>query len=136
MKNIALAILLIVAGTSAADDGSAAGSAAGGSADVQSFRTRPPEDPQKACFALLNTNPAFAKAIVESSNRQIDQQTVDAHDAAIKKVAQDESHVVYAYAALWVIVALLVAFMWMRQQKLKVEIEALRRDLSKAEAKS
>jgi hypothetical protein len=42
--------------------------------------------------------------------------------------------VIYAYAAMWAIAALLLAFLFMRQQALKLEIATLRRDLAKAEA--
>ena len=82
----------------------------------------------------MNADPAFATSIVRTADKRIDEQTIKAHDDAIKKIGQEEGHVIYAYGALWVITALLVAFMWMRQQKLKTEIAALRRDLTKAES--
>ena len=43
---------------------------------------------------------------------------------------------IYAYAAMWAIAALLVVFLFFRQQALKTEIANLKRDLSKVEDKA
>jgi CcmD family protein len=42
--------------------------------------------------------------------------------------------VIYAYAAMWIIAAGFVVFLWRRQRGLEAEIEHLRRDLDAAEA--
>ncbi|MFT3698460.1 MAG: hypothetical protein QM831_35275 [Kofleriaceae bacterium] len=125
MKKVIL-VLLLVSGAAFADgsaDGS--GSAAGSAA---------PESPEhQACVAAMNADPKFADSIVKSADKRIDQKTIDAHDAAIKRIAENDQHVLWAYAALWVIAAGLVGYMFMRQQKLKSEIEMLKQDLAKAE---
>jgi hypothetical protein len=139
MKKLILATILVLAGVAVADDGSngsAATGAVGAGSDVQSLRMRPPPDPKQACFDLLNHDPEFVKAIIDVADKQIDQKTIDAHKDALYHIQKNENHVIYAYAAMWVIAALLVAFLWLRQQALRNEIETLRRDLSKAEAKS
>jgi hypothetical protein len=120
MKKLIL-IMLLVGGVAAAQGSGAASMPAA-------------QDLHKVCADAMNADPVFAKSIVLTAYKQIDEATIKAHDEAIKNVAQKESHVIYAYGALWVLVALLVAFMWMRQQKLKVEIDMLRRDLAKAES--
>lgn len=119
----AILVLLLCCGAAFAD-----GSGSGSAAAV-------PESPEhKACVAAMNADPAFADQIVHSADKRIDQKTIDAHDAAIKRIAENDSHVLWAYAALWVIAAGLVGYMFMRQQKLTAEIAALRQDLAKAES--
>jgi hypothetical protein len=128
MKKLALIVVLLV-GRVAAAQGS------DHSAPMPADVTAPAaKDLHKTCADAMNADPAFAKSIVLTADKQIDERTIQAHDDAIKKIAQEDGHVIYAYGALWVIVALLVAFMWLRQQKLKAEIAALRRDLTKAES--
>jgi hypothetical protein len=120
MNKLALIVVLLVGGVAAAQGSGQSAPAA--------------TDLHKVCADAMNADPAFAKSIVLTADKQIDEKTIKAHDDAIKKIAQADGHVIYAYGALWVITALLVAFMWMRQQKLKNEIAALRRDLTKAES--
>jgi hypothetical protein len=132
MKKLILVLLLVCGVASAQGSGAAAMPAPPPTA--QPPVPAPAQDLHKICVDAMNADPAFAKSIVLTADKQIDEKTIQAHDAAIKKIAQEESHVIYAYAALWVIIALLVAFMWMRQQKLKTEIALLRRDLTKAES--
>jgi hypothetical protein len=122
MKKLALIVMLFVGGVAAAQGA------------AQPPLPPPAQDLHKVCADAMNADPVFAHAIVVTADKQIDERTIKAHDDAIKKIAQEDGHVIYAYAALWVITALLVAFMWMRQQKLKLEIAALRRDLTKAES--
>jgi hypothetical protein len=132
MKKLIL-IMLLVGGVASAQ-GSGAATMPAPPAPVPVQVPRSPAELHQICADAMNADPVFAKSIVLTADKQIDQQTIDAHDAAIKKIAQEESHVIYAYGALWVITALLVAFMWLRQQKLKTEIAMLRRDLTKAES--
>jgi hypothetical protein len=114
MKKLTLILVLLVGGVAAAQG-------------------TPAPDLHKICADAMSADPAFAKSIVLTADKQIDEKTIKAHDEAIKKIAQEDGHVIYAYGALWIIIAVLVAFMWMRQQKLKNEIAMLRRDLAKAE---
>jgi hypothetical protein len=84
----------------------------------------------------MNADPNFAKSIELTIDKRIDQQTIDAHEDAFHHIQKNENHVIYAYAAMWVIAALLVAFLFLRQQALKAEIAALRRDLQHVEDKA
>jgi hypothetical protein len=133
MKKLILIMLLVGGVASAQGSGAASMPAPPAPVPVQ-VPTRTPAELHKICADAMNADPVFAKSIVVTAYKQIDEATIDAHNAAIKKIAQEEGHVIYAYGALWVITALLVAFMWMRQQKLKTEIAMLRRDLTKAES--
>lgn len=54
------------------------------------------------------------------------------HENAAKAIAKNEKHVVLAYAALWVLAAGFLLFLWRRQQALKTEIANLKRDLEAA----
>ena len=93
---------------------------------------QPAQDPavlRKTCVDALNTNPDLAKQIAATFDRRIDQETINAHEEAAKRIQRNESHVYLAYAAMWVIAALFVGFLWFRQQALKAEIARLRRDL-------
>jgi hypothetical protein len=80
----------------------------------------------------MNADPAFAKSIAATVDKQIDQKTIDAHVQANNFIAKNERHVLLAYGAMWVIAALFVAFLWLRQQKLRAEILQLRKDLDAA----
>ena len=134
MKKLLLIVMLFVSGIAAAQGSGAASMPAPPAPDRVPVPTRTPAELHQICADAMNADPVFAKSIVVTAYKQIDEATIDAHNAAIKKIAQEEGHVIYAYGALWVITALLVAFMWMRQQKLKIEIATLRRDLTKAES--
>jgi hypothetical protein len=89
-----------------------------------------------ACVAAMNADPKFAESIVKTADEQAalerDKATVAAHKDANFKVQRNERHVIYGYAAMWVIAAGFVIFLWRRQQALKLEIVALRRDLEAA----
>jgi len=87
---------------------------------------------QQQCRDALNADPAFAKLVADKLNIQIEQKIVDAHEEANHHIQKNEAHVIYAYAAMWVIAALFVIFLFFRQQALKTEIGALRRDLEAA----
>ena len=138
MKKLALALVLLVVllvARIAAADGS------GGSADVAQFRPQVPPsaesaigDRRAACVAAMNKDPEFARSIILVADKQIDEQTIAAHQDALHHIQKNESHVIYAYAALWVIAALLLAYLFMRQQALKAEIATLRMDLRRSES--
>src|SRR5262249_14453620 len=94
---------------------------------------------RKACTDAVNAHPAFAASMVQTADEQAalerDKATLAAHTDADQHVQKNERHVIYAYAAMWVIAAAFVLFLWRRQQALKLEIANLRRDLD-AEADS
>ncbi len=87
---------------------------------------------RQACVDAMNADPEFAKSIVATVDKQIDQKTIDAHTQAAHPIAKNEKHVILAYAAMWIIAALFVVFLWRRQQTLKLEIAQLRSDLDAA----
>lgn len=124
--NKVILILLLLTGAAAAD-----GSGAPPQADAVQV-----EALKKTCAEAMNADPNFAKSIELTIDKQLDQKTIDAHEEAFHHIQKNESHVIYAYAAMWVIAALLVAFLFFRQQALKTEIANLKRDLSKVEDKS
>lgn len=86
----------------------------------------------QTCVDAMNADPDFAKSIVAISDKQIDQKTVEAHQDADFHIQKNERHVIYAYAAMWIIAAVFVIFLWRRQQALQAEIMQLRRDLDAA----
>jgi len=116
-----------------------AGSA--GSADVKPADAAPapapaPTDLRKICADAMNADETFAKSIVEIAdkkmNKQRDDITLKAHEDAAEHIAKNERHVILAYAAMWVVAALFVLFLWRRQQGLKIEIARLQKDLAAA----
>jgi hypothetical protein len=96
----------------------------------------PSSDASKACVDALNADPELAKRVVETYNKKLvtdlDQQVIDAHNAANAQIAENQRHVIYAYAAMWILAALFLVYMFLRQQSLKTELAALRRDLDAA----
>lgn len=98
----------------------------------------PPSEARKACTDAMNADPAFATQIVqiadEKAARQRDEDTLKAHTDAVARVQQNEAHVIWAYAAIWIVAAAFVIFLWRRQQGLQREILGLRRDLEAAAA--
>ena len=93
-------------------------------------------DARKACSAAMNADPAFAAEIVKVADERAalkrDADTVAAHVDANQKIQRNERHVIYAYAAMWVIAAAFVIFLWRRQRALESEILHLRRELDAA----
>jgi hypothetical protein len=93
-------------------------------------------DARKACTDAMNADPQFAAAVVkiadEKAAKQRDDDLIAAHTAANMHVQKNERHVVYAYAAMWIVAAAFVIFLWRRQEVLKGEITNLRRDLEAA----
>ena len=114
-----LVVLVVVTGTAAAQTGAPA--------------PPPPASEARACCTkAMNEDASFAKEIVATADRGIDQRTIDAHNMAAAQIAENERHVIYAYAAMWILAALFVGFLWYRQQMLKAELAALRRELDAA----
>ena len=87
---------------------------------------------EQACYDLLNHDPAFADSIKHTIDVQLDKQTIDVHNDAFHHVQKNEKSVIYAYAALWVIAAGFLVFLWSRQRALRGEIAQLRSDLAAA----
>jgi hypothetical protein len=105
-----------------------------------------PVDPaaRKQCTDAMNADPRFADAIIRIAEIKIapdkiqreqllkDGQTIGVHEAHNEWVAKNQRHVIMAYAAMWVIAAGFVLFLWRRQQRLVGEIQQLRKDLDAA----
>jgi hypothetical protein len=93
-------------------------------------------DARKACTAAMNADPTFAAEISKVADERAaakrDADTVAAHVAANLHIQKDERHVIYAYAAMWIVAAGFVLFLWRRQQALTAEIAQLRRELDAA----
>lgn len=101
----------------------------GGAAFAQGHPVTPEEAAmRKTCADAMNADPTFAQSIVETINADTARQHAKAADA----IAKNEKHVLGAYAAMWVLAAAFLIFMWRRQQKLSGEIAQLKRDLEAA----
>ncbi len=77
------------------------------------------------CKQALNADPELAEHLVATINNQTVQQHIDAAD----HIAKNELHVIMAYAAMWLVAAGFVVFLWRRQGALQTEINALKHDL-------
>jgi hypothetical protein len=117
MKKLILIVLVVLGGTAFAQPGHP------GPAQTEA---------RAACTQAMNEDPEFAKSIIATVDKQIDQKTIDAHIDANKHIQKNERHVIYAYAGIWIVAALFLGFLWMRQQSLKSEIASLRKDLDAA----
>jgi len=88
------------------------------------------------CTAAMNADPKFEAEIVKIADEKAalkrDADTLAAHTDAYAHVQKNERHVIYGYAAMWIIAAGFVIFLWRRQQGLQAEIVQLRRDLDAA----
>jgi cell division protein FtsL len=111
MKKLILVLVLVFAGSAYADDLA---------------------QKKQQCVDAMNADPAFAKSVLSTVDKQLDQQTIDAHNDAFHHIQKNEKQVIYAYAALWVIAAGFLVFLWRRQQALRSEIAQLRSDLAAA----
>jgi len=105
-------------------------------------------DARKICTRAMNADPKFAadmiatlhdievtgdpKLAAEIIATVHDMDTIKVHQDAEAHVQKNERHVIYAYAAMWIVAALFVIFLWRRQQALQAEIAILRRDLEAA----
>lgn len=96
----------------------------------------PVSDARKACAEAMNADPTFAAAVVKTADekaaKQRDDDTLAAHTEAVRRVQMNQAHVVWSYAAIWLVAAAFVIFLWRRQQALQKEIGQLRRDLEAA----
>ena len=112
--------------------GAAAAQPAAAPADAPAAAA-PSGDARAQCTAAMNADPKFAATIVkiadEAAAVKRDADTLAAHKDAYDHVQKNERHVIYAYAALWLVAAAFVIWMWRRQLALRTEIAALRREL-------
>jgi hypothetical protein len=110
--------------------------AASGGGPAEVHPVPPPAEARKLCVQAMNADKGFAAEIVkvadERAAQQRDADTLAAHAGAYAHIQKNERHVIYAYAAMWIVAALFVIFLWRRQQVLKAEIAGLRRDLEAA----
>jgi hypothetical protein len=143
-KLLALGLLIVGFASAAAQPaGSAAPTAAGSAAPAAAGSAAPaplpmsPAEARAACVAAMNADRAFAARIIQVADKEAadkrDADTIAAHEDAVRHVQKNERHVIYAYAALWIVAAAFVLFLWRRQQALQGEIAQLRRDLDAAE---
>ena len=87
-----------------------------------------PAELRQTCAAAMNANPGFADEIVKTINEK----TAFKHAQAADEIAMNERHVILAYAAMWLVAAAFVIFLWRRQRALESEIVHLRRELDAA----
>lgn len=111
MKKLILVLLVAFAGVASADDLA---------------------QKKQTCVDAMNADPKFADSIKHTIDVQLDKQIIDAHNEAFHHVQKNEKHVIYSYAALWVIAAGFLVFLWRRQQALRSEIAQLRSELAAA----
>jgi hypothetical protein len=103
-------------------------------------QTSPPAagDARQVCTAAMNADPKFAAEIVKVADERAqlkrDADTLAAHVDAYHHVQRNERHVIYAYAAMWIIAIGFVIYLWRRQAALLAVIAHLRRVLDAAEA--
>jgi len=90
---------------------------------------------KKTCAQALNADPEFAKSVVSTFDKTLDKRMIEQHEAAYAKIQQNERHVIFAYGGMWVIAAMFVGFLWLRQQRLKAEIATLRHELDEVAKK-
>ena len=152
MKSLIILVWTLVPALALAQPSGSAGSAGSGSSAPSTGsgssvpETLPPETPapapgtnaaaRKACTDAMNADPAFEKMIVETADENAARLRLNAdqeqHQKAAAAIAKNEKHVILAYAAMWIIAAGFVMFLWRRQQGLRLEIAQLRSDLDAA----
>jgi hypothetical protein len=117
MKKLILVVLVSLGGIASADDPAL-------------------KQQEQACYDLANKDKAFADSIMHTVDKKLDerrdQAVIDAHNEAFHRIQKNEAHVIYAYAAMWVIAAAFVIFLWRRQMALRTEITQLKADLAAA----
>ena len=94
-------------------------------------------DGGSACLAAIEAEPELRASLAAIARKDASDallaQTEQEHKDAAAHIAKDQKHVILAYAAMWVVAAGFVVFLWRRQQALTREITMLRRDLDAAE---
>lgn len=111
--------------------------------DAQSFALGQSAAPQlaktpegQACMDVITGVNDFRGAVStlaqEREAKRLAGEVEQQHQQAAAAIAKNEKHVVMAYAALWILAAAFLLFLWRRQQHLKAEIANLKRDLETA----
>jgi hypothetical protein len=111
--------------------------------DVQSLALGQVAAPQlaktpegRACFDAVSALEDFRSTVTtvarEKAATELAAEVGKQHEDAAKAIAKNQKHVVLAYAALWLLAAGFLLFLWRRQQHLKTEIANLKRDLEAA----
>jgi hypothetical protein len=140
MRWLICVTVLAFATAAHADDGSGSGSGSGSAMppmgdDAGQMR--------RMCAAAMEADPTFAAKIIRVAEEKLKEKvneeqvtkdvcTAIAHGDAQTRIATNERHVILAYAAMWLVAAGLVLFLWRRQMLLKTELAQLRRDLEAA----
>lgn len=137
---LVLIFCLLVPALSFAQPGSAGSGSGAPTPDVPAPPPAPDPGPnagaRKACTDAMNADPTFEKTIVDIADQKAAERRLQAdqeqHQKAASAVEKNEKHVIMAYAAMWIIAAAFVMFLWMRQQALRGEIAQLKADLDAA----
>ena len=91
---------------------------------------------RKVCVEAMNADEQFAKAVVETADQNAANVRLkldaEQHTKAAAAIAKNEKHVILAYAAMWIVAAAFILFLWRRQQLLRGEIAQLKADLDAA----
>jgi CcmD family protein len=137
--SVLLAVCVSFGVARAQDAGSAAPAAGSAAPAVSSAEARAL---RKTCVDAMNADPSFASEIVQTAVMKgtgsptntfcADVDTIETHRNAVMHVQKNERHVIGAYAAMWVIAALFLLYLFRRQQRLRAEIDQLRRELDAA----
>jgi hypothetical protein len=140
-------VLLLISTSAFADSGSGsdAGSPGSGSAapEPAPFPMPAGVKPTQVCLDEMDKDPGFADYIIRRAELKLHDKldtdqvkkdicTVYDHTQAAQKIATNERHVILAYAAMWLVAAGFVLYLWRKQQALKRELAQLRRDLDDA----
>jgi hypothetical protein len=140
MSTIRLVAVCLIVGFAAVAIAQPAGSAA--PPEPAGSGAPPAVSPQRAaCVDAMNADPTFARSIIDVARKREDvgvrmlcegHETLSVHKAAEEHVQKNQRHVLWAYAAMWIIAAGFLLYLWRRQLALKTEIARLRRDLDAA----
>jgi hypothetical protein len=121
----------------------------GARADLAPPRQPPPASTRDLCMDAVAKDPRLAKdvgdaalgvdeaakqraALDKEAGERRSVQDKETREQTTRQIALDERQVILAYAALWVIAAGFVVFLWRKQGVLKAEIASLRRELADA----
>ena len=145
-KSLVILVCMLVPALALAQPSDGSGSAGSADAAGSAAPTEQPAPPptpapdaaalRKACTDAMNADPTFEKKIVEIADQKAAEKRLQLdlaqHETAAKAVAKNQKHVILAYAAMWIIAAAFVIFLWRRQQLLRLEIAQLKSDLDAA----
>lgn len=82
-----------------------------------------------SCMAAINSDQQWTDELRAAVQKHM---TYDAHNAEATLIATNQRHVIMAYAALWLAAVGFLVLQWRKQQALREQLEALRRDLDAA----